>query len=246
MDDGKAFADVEQDNPEDEDLPFLRCFFLIDSRKKILDKLMWTFTASANAGAGDDARAEDDKPNQDHSQKVDEVVKETKKLLSEDEYLLENAMDARPLCIFARPEILLATCTTKDAMDNVMKEATNALNGCKTVAKALKRSCDDFRKLRKSLDKARQQFEAKKQAAEKVSASAGSGQAAGRTSWAKMLTQEDFPIVQAGRSLLTTRPLQIYTSKDLQSDVALGLGSPAIIRKGNLAQLSNRWLQLYS
>ena len=75
--------------------------------------------------------------------------------------------------------------------------SSDSFSGGKVCAKSLERSCDDMLKPKKSLDKARAQFHAKKLAAERVTSEqtgAGQGQAAGRTSWNKLLTgRSDHP-----------------------------------------------------
>ena len=49
-----------------------------------------------------------------------------------------------------------------------------------------------------------------------------------------MLTSDDYPIIQAGKTLLSTRPMKVIMPKDMQDDVSLGIGAPIIFRKGNL------------
>ena len=155
---GLSFDDIAEEQPDDDDLPFIRCLFLIQSRKRILDKLMEQQPPQAAAAApaepktspdADDSKEEGDgkcvkndrAKDRDPLQKMDELAKDVVNLLSQDEYLMENAGDARPLCVFDRPELLFSTCSSKDTLDKVMKQVTNALEGCKTVGKALKRSC---------------------------------------------------------------------------------------------------------
>ena len=154
---------------------------------------------SERAKVDDGKTKEDQEPmEQDGPEKSAEeksAVSEITKVLKDDEYLLENAAEARPLSLFDKPELLFSTSSTKDALDQVMKTIVTSLDANKTVGKCVKRSVEDFRKLRKSLDKARQQFAAKKAAAEKVSE--GKAASSGRTSWAKMLTSEDYPLIQA-------------------------------------------------
>lgn len=159
----------------------------------------------------------------------------TKELLQKDEYLLEVASDARPLQLFQNPESLFTAAATSSDVDQVMQSITLSLTAAKVVAKSLKKSVDDLAKLKKSLDKARQAFEAKKLAAQKVTEEAsgtGQGQAAGRTSWTKLLTENDLPIVQCGRALMATRPMKVWSSAAKDSESYPGVDVPLVFRRG--------------
>ena len=157
----------------------------------------------------------------------------TKALLEKDEYLQEEAKDARPLVVFEKPESLFQSASTAADCEDTMKSVLLSLQAAKLCSKSLRKSCDDLGKLKKSLDKARAAFAAKKLAAEKVTAEQGGQAATGRTSWSKLLTDADLPIVQGGRTLLTTRPMKVVSAAEAKdSEFYPGVDGPLLFRRG--------------
>lgn len=210
--DGACDPDLlaEKVGGEDEELPFLKALFLVEHRAAVCEIIV----------------------------KDGATVADLSTAMEKDEYLQENAKSAKPMSIFADPEKLFsassqaAKASATTGPQDIMKATTDALADVKQCAKSLKRSCEDLKKLKRNLDKARAQYQHRKQMADKSLEDATTPMSTGRTSWAKLLTSDDFPVFGLARGLMSSRPVTILSGKDVGSDSCSSASRPLVLRKG--------------